>query len=316
MNSKKIIAIMGATGAQGGGLARAILEDEDSQFSVRAITRNPESEKAKVLAQMGAQVVRANSDDAATLRKAFEGAYGAYCLTNYWEHMSPAKETAQATAMAEAAKDAGIRHAIWSTFEDTRTRYPLSDNRMPTLMEKYKVPHFDSKAEADKEFTARKVPTTFLLTSFYWDNFIYFGLGPKKGPDGVLAITFPLDEKKMPGMWAGDIGKCAYGIFKGGQEYIGKTVGIAGEHIGGAGMAAIFSKVLGKEVRYNAVTPDVYRGFGFPGADDMGNMFQFKRDYESEYRGARPVELSRKLNPELLNFEQWLTKYKERIPMD
>jgi len=316
MSQKKIIAVMGATGAQGGGLARAILEDDDSQFSVRAITRNPESEKAKVLAQMGAQVVRADSDNVATLRKAFEGAYGAYCVTNYWEHMTPARETAQATAMAEAAKDAGIRHAIWSTFEDTRSKYPLSDGRMPTLMEKYKVPHFDCKAEANREFTDRKVPTTFLLTSFYWDNFIMFGLGPKKGPDGKLAITFPLGECNMPGIWAGDIGKCAYGIFKAGQEYVGKTVGIAGEHIGGAAMAAGFSKILGREVRYNAVTPDVYRGFGYPGADDMGNMFQFKRDYESEYRAARPVDFSRKLNPELLNFEQWLVNNKSRIPME
>jgi uncharacterized protein YbjT (DUF2867 family) len=316
MAEKKIIAVVGATGAQGGGLARAILGDASGGFTVRALTRDVRSDKAKELAKQGAEVVEADVDDLESLKRAFKGAYGAYCVTFFWAHFSAEKEIAEATAMAQAAKHTGIQHAIWSTFQDTRKWIPLSDNRMPTLLGKYKVPHFDGKGEADHVFTDLGVPTTFLLTSFYWDNMIYFGSGPKKGPDGKLALTMPMGDKKLPSMAAEDIGKCAYGIFKRGREFIGKTVGVAGEHLTGAQMAAALTKALGREVRYNDVSPDVYRSFGFPGADEMGNMFQFKRDFEQVYCGARDLGLSRALNPSLQTFEKWLTKNKGRIPLD
>ncbi len=237
-------------------------------------------------------------------------------MTFFWAHFSPDKEKAEIRSMARAAKAAGTKHVIWSTLEDTRQWVPLSDSRMPTLMGEYKVPHFDAKGESNKVFTEMGVPTTFLNTSFYWDNFIYFGMGPKKGPDGTLAITLPMGDKKLPGIAAEDIGKCAYGIFKKGAEYIGKTVGIAGEHPTGAQMAAAMTKALGKEVRYNAVTPEAFRGFGFPGAEDLGNMFQFKADFEEMFCGARSLAVSRALNPELMTFAQWLAKYKDRIPLE
>ena len=316
MAEKKIIAVAGATGAQGGGLVRAIQSDASGGFKARALTRDVNSDKAKALAKLGAEVVAADVDDIESLKKAFAGAYGAYCVTFYWAHFSPEKELAQATAMAQAAKHAGLKHVIWSTLEDTRKWVPLSDNRMPTLMGKYKVPHFDAKGEADQVFIGLGLLVTILQTSFYWDNFIYFGLGPKKGPDGKLALTFPLDDKKLPGIASEDIGKCAYGIFKKGSEFIGKTVGIAGEHLTGAQMAAALTKALGQEVRYNAVPPDVYRSFGFPGAEDLGNMFQFKRDFEQYYCGARSPEFARSLNPELQNFETWLAQNKSRIPLE
>ena len=316
MAEKRIIAVVGATGAQGGGLVRAIASDPSGDFTARALTRDANSDKAKALAKLGAEVVAANVDDAESLKRAFGGAYGTFCVTAFWEHFSPERELAQATAMAQAAKETGIQHAIWSTLENTRKWVPVSDNRMPTLMGKYKVPHFDAKGEADEVFTRLGVPTTFLLTSFYWDNFIYFGMGPKKGPDGKLAITLPMGDKKLPGIAAEDIGKCALGIFKKGREYIGKTVGIAGEHLTGAEMAAALSKALGQEVRYNAVPFDVYRGFGFPGAEDLGNMFQFKHDFNQYYCGVRNLDVARALNPALQTFEMWLAQNKSRIPLE
>jgi uncharacterized protein YbjT (DUF2867 family) len=316
MAEKKIIAVVGATGAQGGGLARAILNDPTSEFRVRAITRDINSDKAKELARLGAEVVAADVDDQASLTRAFKGAYGVYCVTFFWAHFSPEKEKAEAIAMAHAAKEAGVQHAIWSTFEDTRKWIPLTDNRMPTLMGKYKVAHFDAKSEANQAFTDLGVPTTFLLTSFYWENLIYFGAGPKKGPDGTLALTYPMGDKKLPGISSEDIGRCAYGIFKKGKEYIGTTLGVAGEHLTGAQMAAALGKALGQEVRYNDVSPDTYRAFGFPGAEDMGNMFQFKRDFEADYCGARSISVSRSLNPALQTFEQWLSQNKGRIPLE
>jgi uncharacterized protein YbjT (DUF2867 family) len=316
MAEKKIIAVVGSTGAQGGGLVRAILSDPNGGFAARALTRDVNADKAKELAKLGAEVVAADVDSGESLKEAFKGAYGAFCVTFFWAHFSPEKEITQARAMAEAAKDGGLKHVIWSALEDTRKWVPLSDNRMPTLNGKYKVPHFDGKGEADKVFTDLGVPTTVLLTSFYWDNFIYFGMGPQRGPDGKLAITFPMDDKKLPGIAAEDIGKCAYGIFKKGREFIGKTVGIAGERLTGAQMAAAFTKALGQEVRYNSVSPEAYRGFGFPGAEDLGNMFQFKRDFEEYFCGARSPDFSRTLNPALQDFETWLARNKSRIPLD
>jgi uncharacterized protein YbjT (DUF2867 family) len=316
MPDKKIIAVVGATGAQGGGVVRAIMRDKAGPFTARALTRDVKSDKALALAALGAEVVAADVDDPESLKRAFRGAYGAFCVTFFWAHFSAEKEIAEAGAMAQAAKQAGLQHVIWSTFEDTRKSIPLSDNRMPTLQGKYKVAHFDGKAEGNAAFTQLGVPTTFLLTSFYWDNLIYFGAGPKKGPDGKLAITFPMGDKKLPGIAAEDIGKCAYGIFKRGKEFIGKTVGVAGEHLTGTQMAAALTKALGQEVRYNDVSPDVYRSFGFPGADDMGNMFQFKRDFEKDYTGARSLEFSRAMNPELQTFAQWLAQNKGRIPLE
>ncbi len=316
MPDRKVIAVVGATGAQGAGLVRAILNDPNSDFAARVLTRNVNGATAKEFARLGAEVMAADVDNLKTVKKAFEGAYGAFCVTFFWEHFSPEKEMAEAKAMAEAAKDTGLRHVIWSTLEDTRKWVPLSDNRMPTLQGKYKVPHFDGKGESDHFFTEAGVPTTFLLTSFYWDNFIHFGMGPKKGPDGKLAITFPMGDKKLPAIAAEDIGKCAFGIFKNGNEFIGQTVAISGENLTGAQMAATFSEVLGKEVRYNSVPPDVYRAFGFRGADDLGNMFQFKRDFEEYFCGARSPIFARSLNPSLQNFKTWLTQNKSAVPLE
>ena len=315
MTDKKIIAVMGATGAQGGGLVRAILNDRESRFAVRAITRDVNSDKARELASMGAEVVAADLDDPKSLENAFAGAYGAFCVTFFWAHFSPEKEKEGARVMAEALKKAGVKHAIWSTLEDTRKFIPLDDNRMPTLLEKYKVPHFDAKEESNEYFTAAGVPTTFLYTSFYWENFIYFGAGPQKGPDGKIYLTMPMGDKKLPGIASGDIGICAYGIFKRGSDMIGKKIFIAGEHVSGEKMAASLSRATGKEIIYNNVDPNVYRSFGFPGADEMGNMFQFKRDFEEYFCGVRDLEFARSLNPGLQSFDQWLERNAARIPV-
>jgi uncharacterized protein YbjT (DUF2867 family) len=316
MSEKKVISVVGATGAQGSGLVRAILNDGNGPFTVRALTRDVHSEKARALAALGAELVTADVDDIQSLERAFAGAHGAYCVTFFWAHLSPEKELAEAGAMAQAAKRAGVKHVIWSTLEDTRKWVPLSDDRMPTLMGKYKVPHFDAKGEADDLFTQLGVPTTFLLTSFYWENFIYFGMGPRKGPDGKLAITLPMGNAKLPSMASEDIGKCAYGIFKKDGEYIGKTVGIAGEHLTGAQFASALTRALGREVAYNAVPPEVFRGFGFPGAEDLGNMFQFNRDFEQAFCAPRDPATARALNPSLQTFDAWLAQNKARIPLE
>ncbi len=315
MATKKIITVFGATGAQGGGLAKAILSDKNSEFAVRAVTRDPDSDKAKELAKLGAEVIYGDLANSESVHNALEGAYGAFFVTFYWAHFSPEREKEEAALFARAAKATGIKHAVWSTLEDTRELVPLHDDRMPTLMEKYKVPHFDAKGESNQQFNDAGVPTTFLHASFYWDNFIYFGAGPKRGEDGKLALTLPIGDAKMAGIASEDIGKCVYSIFKKGKEYIGKNVGVAGEHLTGEEMAAGLSKSLGEPVVYNKIPASVYRSFGFPGADDLGNMFQVYDEFEEQMNDLRDVKASRQLNPELQNFEQWLENNAKKIPL-
>ena len=202
MSDRKVIAVVGATGAQGGGLVRAILNDSNGGFAARVLTRAVNGARAKYFARLGAEVAAADIDDPESLKKAFEGAYATFCVTFFWAHFSPQKEIEEAKAMAAAAKVTALRHVIWSTLEDTRQLVPLTNNRMPHLQGKYKVLHSDGKGESNHFFTDARVPTTFLLTSLYWDNFVYFGMGPKKGPDGQLVITFPTGDKKIPGIAA------------------------------------------------------------------------------------------------------------------
>lgn len=310
---KKIIAVVGATGAQGGGLVRAILADKNSEFSVRAITRNPDSENARALVALGAEVVRADIDDAASIANAFVGAHGAYCVTNFWEHYSAEREQAQAGNMAAAARACGIKHVVWSTLEDVRSSVPLSDSSMPTLEGQWKVPHFDGKGASDVLFA--DLPTTYLRASFYWENFIYFGMGPRRVDDGSLVLTLPMANCKLTGIAAEDVGRCAYGIFKRGPSMAGRFAGLAGEHLTGAAMAKAMGMVLGEPVRYQPLSFDAFRALGFPGAEDLGNMFQFYCDFEALVCQARPVEQSRELNPALQDFNAWLVANASRIPV-
>jgi uncharacterized protein YbjT (DUF2867 family) len=312
MADKKIIAVVGATGTQGGGLAQAILDDPNGGFAVRALTRDPGKDKAQALKAKGAEVVQADIDDVESLKKAFAGVYGVYGVTNFWEHFSGEKEKQQAKNIAEAARAAGVKHIIWSTLEDTRKLMSADDTRMPMLQEKYRVPHFDAKAESNQYFQG--LPTTLLVTSFYWDNLYMFGLAPKRGEDGQYKWAFPMGTSKLAGIAAEDIGKTAYGIFKAGDQYIGKTVGIFGESLTIEEMGQKLAKGLGIPAPYyHAAEADEYRGYGFPGADEMGNMFQVYRDFEKEVHGLRSADTARALNPALQNFDSFVQKNKDKI---
>lgn len=315
MTARKIIAVFGATGAQGGGLVRSILADPDGEFVARAITRNPQSDKARALSDAGVEVVAADTDDASTLTPALTGAYGAFCVTNFWEHLNADREGMQAAAMARATRAAGVKHVVWSTLEDVRKWVPLDDDRLPTLYGKYKCPHFDSKGEMDKVFVEEGAPTAFLRAAFYWENFIYFGLGPRKGEDGNLVLALPLGGATLPGIGAEDIGKCAHGIFREGVSTVGKYIGVAGDRLTGQEMAAKMGRAMGQTVNFYDVPFDTFRGFGFPGAEDLGNMFQFQAMLGDEFLKARDPKRSRELNPALLDFDGWLAQNASRIPV-
>jgi uncharacterized protein YbjT (DUF2867 family) len=313
MADKKIIAVLGSTGSQGSGLVSAILADPNGGFAARAVTRDPSKDKAAAMAAKGAEVVKGDLDDVESLKKAFAGAYGVYAVTNFWEHFSGEKEIAQAKNIAEAAKAAGVKHIIWSTLEDTRKLMKADDERMPMLQGKFRVPHFDAKAEADAAFAG--LPVTFFMVSFYWDNLYLFNLAPKKDKDGVYSWAFPMGDAKLAGIAKDDIGKAAYGIFKAGSQYIGKTVAVAGEHVSFADMSDKISKGLGiSPVKYTALDANLFRSFGFPGADEYGNMFQVYRDFEKEVNAVRSVEETKKLaGGSVQTFDQWLANNKAAV---
>jgi uncharacterized protein YbjT (DUF2867 family) len=302
----KIIAVAGATGSQGGSLARAILEDPGSGFTVRALTRDTSSAGARQLAALGAEVVQADFHDEPSVHKAFEGAYGAFLVTNFFAHGSAAKETEEAHVLVRAAAATKLRHVVWSTLEDTRDLLPLDDNRMPVLQDSYNVPHFDAKGQANDLFRQAAVPTTFLNTTFYFQNFVAF-FGPRRGEDGVLTLALPIeDDKLFSGVDSEDIGRTAFAIFKAGDSFVGETVSLAGDHLTGAQYAAKFGAALGEQVRWQSVPFDVFRSLDVPGAEEMGNMFQYYSDFDRELTGARDLARLRELNPALRSFDDWL----------
>ncbi|MGW4897946.1 NmrA/HSCARG family protein [Kitasatospora sp. NPDC004240] len=312
MAATRTIVVCGATGRQGGALIRAIRAEGDGGFAVRAVTRHPDSERAEELAADGVEVVRADYDDPSTLGPAFAGAYGAYVVTNFWEHMSAEREKAQAAALAKAVGHAGVQHAVWSTLEDTRDCIPVDDPRMPTLQGRYKVPHFDGKAEADQYFADAGVPATYLRTTFYWENLLA-DFAPRRGEDGAVQLTFPMGTGRLSGIAVEDLGRTALAILRRGTDLIGATVSIAGEHLTVTAMAQTLTEVTGLPVQYLPMTPDAFRAQDFPGADEAGNMFQYYADCERAFTAARDLDEVRALDPELQSFADWAGAHREQL---
>lgn len=313
MAAKKVISVAGATGSQGGGLVHAILDDPSGQFAVRALTRSTRSATARELASAGAEVVEADLEDGRSMLRAFDGADGAFVVTNYWAEQSAEdearrtradRELAQVETAALAAREAGVGHVVWSTLEDTRDYFGTGD-RVPTVDGRFKVPHFDAKAEADDIFRAQGLPTTFLRTTLFFENFAG-SLAPVRGDDGGLRLTLPMADQPMSGIAVADIGKTALHLFAHGPEFIGETVSIAGDHLTGEQYAAALSDVLGEPVTYRPLSWDEFRAQQFPGAVEMGNMFQYYAENSARFVGDRDLARVRELNPELQSFPQWI----------
>jgi uncharacterized protein YbjT (DUF2867 family) len=311
MSGKKLITVLGATGTQGGAVARALLAD--GEFAVRAVARDTASPKARALAELGAQVVRADLTDEDSLRAAFAGAYGAFLVTPYWEHRSPARELAEVKNLIAAAQAAGLQHVLWSTLEDTREAITTGDHRMPVIGDGYRVPHFDVKGgEADALFAKAGLPTTYLLMSFYWDNLL--GLAkPQRDPDGTLAVHLPLGDTPVAGVASEDIGRVALHVLRQPSETIGATVPVVGAYATGEQMAEALGTVLGEPVAYRPATHDQFRGFGFPGADELGNMFQYYADFPESYLGRRDLEAAHAFNPDPLSLTDFLTTHRAEL---
>ncbi len=303
----RAIAVTAATTAAGASLARAILTDPQRLFGARIVTSEPDSAAVQDLLEMGAEVVDSGCD-AGALRRAFDGAYGAYCAVDCPPGRDPERLQQEAAGLAAAARAAALKHVIWTTSEDTRERVPLGDERLPAIGGRYKVPCMDVRGAANRLFVGAGVPTTLLYTSFCWDSLLAAPLRLRPATDGAWELTVPLARARLSGIAAADIGKCAYGVFRSGPSLAGASVGLAAEQLTGEQLAARFADALGTGVRYAPCTWDAFRAGAEPGATELANMFQYQAEYEESYCGMRAPSVARQLNPELLDFAGWLRR--------
>jgi uncharacterized protein YbjT (DUF2867 family) len=313
--TKPVIAVTGATGHQGGGLVDAVLADPESPYAVRALTRRPESEAARALADRGVEVVAVDMEDAASLAAAFDGAAAAFCVTFFWETMSPEVESRQAEALATAVRIAAVPHVVWSTLPDTRHRFPLDSTEMPTIDGRYKVPHFDAKADANAFFVASGRPTTFINAAFYYDNFINFGVEPRRNADDTLVLDLPLGDGRLPMIAGRDVGHVAYGVIRAGSPLFGADIDVLGEHLTGQGIADALAAAFGEPVLYQPAGLAAYRAAGFPGAVELAGQYQYFSAETERYARVHRSGESRLLAPDLQTFPQWLARNASAIPI-
>jgi uncharacterized protein YbjT (DUF2867 family) len=294
MADRRIVLVTGATGAQGGSVARHLLAL--GQYTVRCLTRHPESEKASALRAAGAQVVGGDLDNVPSLVAALRGVWGVFGVTNFWEHFD--KERQQGTNLIDAVSQAGVRYFVYSSLPPA--------GRISGL----RVPHFDIKADLEAEARRRNLPCAFTHVAFYYENFIAF-LPPRKQPDGSYLVSFPQGDTRLAAVGVEDVGGVVAPMFARPSDFLGRTIGIVGDDRPPADYAAIMSRTLGVTVRYQHMPREQFAALGFPGADDLANMFDFNRLHLPNRRAD--LELSRQLYPAMQSFEVWAAANRQRL---
>jgi uncharacterized protein YbjT (DUF2867 family) len=293
---KNIILVIGATGSQGGSVAKMLLKQK--KFSVRILTRNPASQMARILQRAGAEVVQGDLDDPESLVKAMEGCYGVFGMTNFWEHF--AKEYQQGINVVDAAKVAGIQHLVMHSLPDY---YKISNGL-------YSVPHYDMKAAVEQYGRRQGVPATYVQLGFYFENFFsFFPLQRDSG--GEFYFGFPQGKTRLAAVSVEDLGGVVASIFDHPVEYIGRTVFAAGEDLSCAEYASIMSEVLQTPIYYQYIPRNEYAAYDFPGAEELANMFEVQRLFIPNRKAD--LEESRKLNPGMQSFREWVKKKRFRF---
>lgn len=296
MSDKKLVLVVGATGGQGGSVARHLLAD--GRFAVRALTRNPESETARALADAGAEVVRGDLDDAQSIRHALRGCWGAFGVTNFWEHFG--REYEHGRNLIDAVAESGVEHFVFSALPSP---HRISGGELP-------VPHFDIKAQLEDHVRERGIPATIIHVASYYENFLSHFL-PRRQEDGSFVFGFPQGDAPLAQVSVEDVGGVVAAIFARPEEFRGRTVTIVAEDRPAAEYAAVFTRVLGVPVSYRHVPREVYASLGFPGAGDLANMFDYNRRFVPSR--AAEIEETRRLYPEARAFEPWVAANRERL---
>ncbi|NLR80586.1 NmrA/HSCARG family protein [Chitinophaga eiseniae] len=298
MNTKPIILVTGATGAQGSSVARALLAQE--KFTVRCLTRDITSDKAQVLKELGATLVAGDLADKASLLPAMEDCYAVFGVTSFWEHFE--EENQHGKNLVDAVKQSGIRHFIFSTLP---SYYELSSGA-------YSVPHCDGKAALEQYCRSLGIPATFIHMAFYYENFINF-FPPQKKEDGNYHFGFPQGNTPLSMVSAEDLGVIIAAILDHPAEYIGRTVGVVGEDKPCDAYAEIMTRVLGQQVCYDHIPYEVFSELGFPGDKELAGMFEVQRLHIPGRRNAL-IE-SYRLHPKMQGFEDWLASHKDQIKL-
>ena len=296
MNDKKTILVFGATGAQGGSVARHLLSR--GKFAVRAFTRNASSEAAQALRAAGAEIVEGNLDDRASIDAALEGCYGAFGVTNFWEHFD--KEAQQGRNLVEAVAAAKIQHLVLSTLP------PIATATNGAL----KSPHFDIKAEYEEYARQLGIPATFIHVPFYFDNFLAF-FPPRPAGDGTYQFGFPQGDTPLAAMAVDDVGRIVAPLFEKPEKYIGKVLKLAGDEIPPAEYAETMSRQTGKDIRYAHIPRETYAAFGFPGAEDLADMFEFYRLHMPSRKDD--IAWCRSVDPEIQDFKTWAARNEAKL---
>lgn len=296
MTQKKLILVTGATGAQGGSVANALLLQKD--FSVRILTRNASSANALALKTKGAEVAVGDLDDIESLKKAMAGCHGVFGLTNFWEHFG--KEYSQGKNLIDAVAATNIKHFVLHTLTDYGK---LSGGKFP-------VPHCDGKAALQVYCDSLGLPATYVQLAFYYENFLNF-FPLQHGADDNWHFGFPQGDTKLAMASVEDLGEVVASIFNDPQTYIGRTVGVVAEDETCSSYAETMTSVFARRVVYNHIPRDVYAGFGFPGAEELANMFEVQRLYILNRQADK--EESHRLNPGIQSFRSWLVKNKDQF---
>jgi uncharacterized protein YbjT (DUF2867 family) len=294
MTSGKTIIVTGATGAQGGSVARHLLAE--SKFNVRALTRNPNSEKARTLKEAGAEVVKGDFDDLESLQAALAGCSGVFGVTNFWEHFH--NEYTQGKNLIDAVAASGVEHFVFSSLPHAKE---ITEGKI-------EVPHFDSKARLEEYTRSLGLSATFVHVAFYFENFLtYFPPQPQR--DSAFVFGFPQGDTPLAGVAVEDLGGVVAPIFEGPADFKGRTVGVVGDDLPPKEYAEIMTRVLGKTVVYNDIPRDTYAALDFPGAGELADMFEFNRLHIPNRQDD--LTESRSLYPQMQTFESWLETNKE-----
>ncbi len=262
--TKQTITVVGGTGAQGGGVVDALLAS--GQYAVRVVSRDPASKSAEALEKRGVQVVKGDLLEPSSLRAAFEGAYGAFLVTNFWDPTQMPRETEIATAAVKEARASGVQHFIWSTLPDAEK---LTDGRL-------KLRHFTGKARVDPAVEAAEFPRhTFVQAPFYFQNFLGL-LAPQPLPNGGRGWVVPMDPAARV-MHAGDVkdvGRAVAAAFAAGDTLPnGSYLAVCGGLYSWNDFVSTLN-AQGHDVQVQQVPPDVYDTF-FPGAPEVRETYQY-----------------------------------------
>lgn len=241
--SKKIVTVFCATGKQGSGCVEYLCQD--GGFHVRAATRNPEGDAAKAFAALGAELVKVDLNDKASIAKAMKDAYGVFAVTDFWS-AGPGEET-QGKALVDTAKEAGVKHFVWSTLDHSELR----------------VPHFETKANVDDYLIASGVPHTSIYTGWFWENLGTPWMKLKRETDGKAVFDLPYaSDGPIPCISGKDVGVIAGVVLKNPEKYLNKDIQASTEVTTPRKMIPVLEEIVGEKVTLKEYSMDWFEKEG------------------------------------------------------